>query len=125
MSNLAYFEVPVDDVDRAKKFYSSLLNWKIEPTKTPGMTMEYWDIITGEAKEGTLNMGGMYRRQEPSARLLTYAMVDDIDAAIKDVKKLGGKILVPKMTIPNVGDIVTILDSEGNPLGLWKKPGMM
>jgi hypothetical protein len=45
--------------------------------------MEYWDIITGEVKEGTLNVDGMYRRQEPSARLLTCAIVDDNDAAIK------------------------------------------
>ncbi|MDD1679714.1 MAG: VOC family protein [Methanomicrobiales archaeon] len=124
MSNLAYFEVPVDNIERAKNFYSSLLNWKIEPTKTPGMTMEYYDITTGEAKEGTLNMGGMYRRQDPNANLLTYAMVDDIDEAIKKVTRLGGKILIPKMTIPNVGNIVTITDSEGNPLGLWQ-PGMM
>ena len=124
MSNLAYFEVPVDNIERAKNFYSSLLNWKIEPTKTPGMTTEYYDITTGEAKEGTLNMGGMYRRQDPNANLLTYAMVDDIDEAIKKVTRLGGKILIPKMTIPNVGNIVTITDSEGNPLGLWQ-PGMM
>jgi predicted enzyme related to lactoylglutathione lyase len=56
MANIAYFEVPADNIGRAKKFYHSLLGWNIEPTKTPGAamkSMEYKDIITGEPQEKT------------------------------------------------------------------------
>ena len=35
MANIVYFEIPAEDVDRAKRFYHSLLGWKIEPTKVP------------------------------------------------------------------------------------------
>ena len=33
MPNIAYFEIPANNVDRAKHFYHALLGWKIEPTK--------------------------------------------------------------------------------------------
>ena len=51
MANIVYFEIPADDVDRAKRFYHSLLGWKIEPTKVPvpDTSMQYQDIITGDS----------------------------------------------------------------------------
>ncbi|MEI8330346.1 MAG: VOC family protein [Methanomicrobiales archaeon] len=72
MANIAYFEIPTNDIDRAKKFYPSLLGWKIEPTKTPKdaakvAIVQYHDVITGVPSEGTLSMGGMYKRQRPSS----------------------------------------------------------
>lgn len=129
MPNIAYFEIPADNVDRAKRFYHSLLGWKIEPTKTPMdaamvVSMQYQDVITGETKEGTLNMGGMYKRQMPDTPIINYVMVDDIDKVIAKVEKLGGKIVMPKMEIKNVGLTVIIQDTEGNVIGLWK-PVMM
>lgn len=128
MANIAYFEIPADNVDRAKKFYHDLLGWKIEPTKTMGdpakmKAMQYQDVITGDAKEGTISMGGMYKRQM-TEQIINYVMVDDLDKVIAKLAKLGGKIVVPKMEIKGVGWTVIIQDTEGNTLGLWK-PGMM
>ena len=128
MANIAYFEIPADNVDRAKKLYHELLGWKIEPTKTMGdpakmKAMQYQDVITGDAKEGTLSMGGMYKRQM-TEQIMNYVMVDDLDKVIAKLEKLGGKIVVPKIEIKGVGWTVIIQDTEGNALGLWK-PGMM
>ena len=128
MANIAYFEIPEDNVDRAKKFYHALFGWKIEPTKSMGdpakmKAMQYQDVITGDAKEGTLSMGGMYKRQM-TEQIMNYVMVDDLDKVIAKLEKLGGKIVVPKMEIKGVGWTVIIQDTEGNALGLWK-PGMM
>jgi len=125
MANIAYFEIPADNVDRAKKFYHSLLDWKIEPTKTPmdpamAASMQYHDISTGEPMEGTLNMGGLYKRQMPDAPIISYVMVQDIDKVLPKVEKLGGKIILPKMEIKNVGLTAIIQDTEGNAIGLWK-----
>jgi predicted enzyme related to lactoylglutathione lyase len=120
MSNLAYFEVPVEDFGRAKKFYQSLLGWKFEKDPMMSAAMEYWDITTGEPKEGTIAMGGMYKRQMPGSQIVTYAIVEDVDAALAKVEKLGGKILMPKMVVETVGDVATIQDSEGNAIGIWK-----
>jgi len=125
MANLAYFEIPADNVDRAKHFYRGLLGWKIEPTKMPMdpgkfAAMQYQDVSTGGAEEGTLNMGGMYKRQMTEG-IVTYVMVADLDKTLAKVEKLGGKIAVPKMEIKGVGWTAIIQDSEGNTIGLWKK----
>jgi predicted enzyme related to lactoylglutathione lyase len=124
MPNIAYFEISANNVDRAKHFYHTLLGWKIEPTRTamdPAKvaSMQYHDVITGEPQEGTLNMGGLYKRQM-SEQIVNHVMVEDIDKVLAKVEKLGGKIVVPKMDIPNVGLNAIIQDTEGNNIGIWK-----
>ena len=42
--SIVWFEIPADDVERAKSFYGELFGWKIE--RFPG-PMEYWHIDTG------------------------------------------------------------------------------
>jgi predicted enzyme related to lactoylglutathione lyase len=123
MPNIGYFEIPADDVGRAKKFYSSLLGWEISPTGMPGSVspeMEYQDVKCGEPKEGTLSMGGMYRRQMPGSPIIIYAMVEDIDRVLSRVEKLGGKIRVPKMKVEGVGEVAVLGDPEGNGFGVWE-----
>ncbi|MFA7153446.1 MAG: VOC family protein [Methanoregulaceae archaeon] len=121
MSNIAYFEVPADDLKRAKKFYTEILGWEFNPSQVPNIPVEYWNISTGKSAKDTLNMGGLYQRKEQSSRILMYAVVDDIDTALQKVEKLGGKILSPKMSLDTVGNLVTVIDSEGNLIGLWER----
>src|SRR5665647_2539684 len=69
MANIGYFQVPADDVGRAKKFYQSLLGWKLEPDTTlENKTLEWQNIITGEPETGTMNAGGpvSYTHSEPT-----------------------------------------------------------
>ncbi len=125
MANIAYFEIPADNVDRAKHFYHSLLGWKIAPVKAPAMdlgkmaAMEYHEIVTGDAKEGTVNMGGLYRRQMGET-IKNYVTVENIDKVLAKVEKLGGKIVMPKEMIKGVGLVAIIRDTEGNGIGIWK-----
>jgi len=121
MSNIAYFEVPADDVKRAKKFYAEILGWEFIPSQVPKIPVEYWNISTGKSSKDTLNMGGLYQRKEQSSRMLMYAVVDDIDKALAKVEKAGGKIVSPKISLDTVGNLVTIIDSEGNLIGLWER----
>ena len=124
MANIAFFQIPADNVDRARHFYHSLLGWKIGPTKTPmdpamQASMQFQDIVTGDVKEGVMNMGLLYKRQmtEP---IINFVTVDDIDRILKNVEKLGGRIMRPKEEIKTVGLVAIIQDSEGNAIGLWK-----
>jgi predicted enzyme related to lactoylglutathione lyase len=128
MANIAHFMIPADNVDRAKHFYHNLLGWKIEPVKNPMdpakmAAMQYHDISTGAAKEGTMNTGGLYRRhmREP---ILTFVEVEDIDRVLSKVERLGGRITMPKEEIKGVGLTAVIQDPEGNVIGLWK-PAML
>jgi predicted enzyme related to lactoylglutathione lyase len=121
MANIGHFMIPADDVGRARRFYSTLLGWKIEPTPMPldpGMeALQYHDIRTGPAEAGGLNGGGLYKRHmnEP---ILNFVIVEDIDSVLANVEKLGGKILLPKTEIKGVGLNAMIQDSEGNTIGL-------
>ena len=124
MPNIAYFEIPADNVDRAKHFYKNLLGWKIEPIRTPTMDLksmeaiQYNEITLGDPTLGTINMGGLYKRQGDET-IKNYVMVDDIDKVVAKVEKLGGKIVMPKFMIKGVGLVALLQDTEGNGFGVW------
>ncbi len=124
MPNIAYFEVPADNVDRAKHFYINVLGWKIEPIRTPTLdlkstdAMEYQEMTLGEPTLGTINMGGLYRRTGKET-IRNYVMVDDIDAVLARVEKSGGKIVGAKTMMKGVGLLAVIRDTEGNEIGVW------
>jgi predicted enzyme related to lactoylglutathione lyase len=120
MPNIAYFQIPADDVGRARKFYQSLLGWKIEPDTTlEDKSLEWQNIETGEPKEGTMNMGGLYKRMGPGP-IMNFVEVEDIEKVLARVEKLGGKVMMPLDTIKGVGLVAVIQDTEGNIIGLWK-----
>jgi predicted enzyme related to lactoylglutathione lyase len=117
MSTIVHFDVPAENIDRAKKFYSELLGWKFEAW--PGM--EY-NLITTTNLEGVLGVGGgMGKRMDPSQRMVNYFGVKSIDVAIQQVKNLGGKMLTDKMAVPAMGYLANCVDTEGNTFGLWEE----
>src|SRR6266853_4025973 len=59
-ASIVWFEIPADNVERAKKFYGALFGWKIE--KFPGMT-DYWHIDTGGGDDTP--DGGLMARKHP------------------------------------------------------------
>jgi len=97
MPTIVHFDVPADDIDRAKKFYKDLFDWKIDPVPGP---MKYFQILTNneEGKEGVA--GGMGKRQQPGTGITNYIGVPSIDEYIEKAKKLGAKIIMPKTTVP-------------------------
>jgi predicted enzyme related to lactoylglutathione lyase len=97
--SIVHFEIPADDVERAKKFYSTLFGWKIEKIeiRKNGDTMDYWMISTSSggdnnAKSSSLG-GGLIKRQKPQQPNLNYISVPSIDDYSKKVNELGGKRL--------------------------------
>ncbi len=122
MSGVVHFEIPVDDVERAQTFYRDAFGWQINAMPD----MNYTILGTGPADEqgrptelGSIN-GGMMLRQAPLTHPVITVGVDDIDAALPRIEKLGGKIVVPKMPIGEMGFAAYFADSEGNVLGLFQ-----
>ena len=111
MSAIVYFEIPFEEAERAKKFYTELFGWKVE--KAPGT--EYWMITT---QEGT--NGGMMKRFNTNQRITDYFGVLSVLESAAKVERLGGKILVPKMAIAKIGYFALCTDTEGNIFGLWE-----
>ena len=69
MPTIVHFEIPTDDLERAKKFYTELFGWKIE--KYPG-PMEYWMITTTDEEGKKALEGGMIQRQDPQHPITNY-----------------------------------------------------
>jgi predicted enzyme related to lactoylglutathione lyase len=112
MPSVVHFEIPVDDVERAMKFYKELFGWKME-SFAPGM--EYWMIDT---KDGI--GGGMMKRQRPDQKIMDHFGVSSVQESSAKVEKLGGKVLMPKTAIPKVGYFAICMDTEENVFGLFE-----
>jgi predicted enzyme related to lactoylglutathione lyase len=116
VAKIVWFEIPADDLNRAKAFYSKLFGWKIE--KFPG-PMEYWHIDTGGGDD--VPDGGMLARKHQGQTITNYILVPSVDAAAAKVEKLGGKICMNKTAVPEMGYFVICTDPENNTFALWEK----
>ena len=118
MPTIVHFDVPVDDTERAKKFYEALFGWKIE--KMPG-PMEYYGIMTTNEQGEEAVGGGMAKREAQSDSITNYIGVPSIDEYMEKVEKLGGEVIMPKTPIPGYGFLAVCLDTEKNKFGLWQE----
>jgi len=115
--NIVWFEIPADDVGRARSFYSSLFGWKLE--KFPG-PKEYWHIDTGG--EDASPDGGLMKREAPQQQGITnYILVPSVDQFAAKVQKLGGKVCMAKTAVPQMGYFAICQDPENNTFALWEK----
>ncbi|MBN2477210.1 MAG: VOC family protein [Pirellulales bacterium] len=117
MPTIVHFEIPADDVERAKEFYGSLFGWKIE--KTPG-PMDYWMISTTNAEGEKAVDGGMLPRQHPQHPITNYIDVPSIEQYVAKIEQLGGKVVVPKTAVPTFGYFAVCLDTENNTFAIWE-----
>jgi predicted enzyme related to lactoylglutathione lyase len=115
---LVWFEIPADNIDRAKTFYGELFGWKI--ANLPGMT-DYLHIDTGGSEESL--DGGMMARRTPGQTITNYVSVDSVNKYAGIVEKLGGNVCVPKTEVPQMGYFAICQDTENNVFGLWETIG--
>lgn len=124
MNRVVHFEIPADDMDRAKKFYSENFDWKLNQL---GPEMGHYVLVqTGPTDEKGMPQdrafinGGLMKR-DPSARSpVVVIAVDDADATVEKVRKSGGRLVGEIVDIPNVGRYARVEDSEGNVIGVIK-----
>jgi predicted enzyme related to lactoylglutathione lyase len=112
---IVHFEIPASNPEKVGKFYSGLFGWKIN--KMPG-PMDYWGVET--APEGQGVNGGIARRSKAEDRPTNYILVDSVQEYESKVKKLGGKVVVSKEEVPEMGYFAIVLDPDGNAFGLWE-----
>ncbi|HWM11221.1 MAG TPA: VOC family protein [Solirubrobacteraceae bacterium] len=108
---MVHFDIPVEDVERAQQFYAELLQWRFERQDGP----EYWLVQTGGEP-----VGGLLPRHGRDRRPLVYFEVEDVEASLADVERLGGEVVVARTPVPGKGWLGKARDSEGNLVGLWK-----
>ncbi|HEX4646742.1 MAG TPA: VOC family protein [Verrucomicrobiae bacterium] len=113
--SIVWFEIPADNVERAKTFYGQLFGWKIE--KFPG-PMDYWHVDTGGSNDSP--DGGLMKRQQPQQGITSYISVPSVDQFSAKVQKLGGKICMAKTAVPQMGYFAVCQDPENNTFAIWE-----
>lgn len=118
---VVHFEIPFDDAERARAFYTEAFGWQL----TPMPEMDYTLVSTGPGDEsgpsepGFIN-GGMAARGIPLGAPTLVIDVEDIEAALADVERLGGTTMLARTAVGEMGFSAYFKDSEGNVVGLWQ-----
>jgi predicted enzyme related to lactoylglutathione lyase len=124
MDGVNLFNMPVDDMERAKEFFSKTFGWDFFPTGMEGDHHFATTVPTDEnglpIEPGGINGGiiqrGAYEQQVTSI----FIKVKSIDETIDKVKKNGGKLILSKVPIADFAYLAQIKDTEGNLISLWE-----
>ena len=115
------FEIYVQDIPRAKKFYEVVLGVELENMKTPGPGLD--ELFTFPMEMDGLGAGGALVKMEggPSGggnSVIVYFRCDDCAVESKRVPLNGGKVMKEKFAIGENGFVSLVSDTEGNVIGL-------
>ena len=115
---VSWFEIPVNDMDKAKAFYEVVFNVKIDIQDFGGILMGWFPFDEKKpGATGTLIKQDSYIPSQEGT--LVYFNCEDVANEISRVEAAGGKVLQPKTEIsPEHGCMAVFLDTEGNRIAL-------
>jgi hypothetical protein len=119
---VVHFELPADDVDRARDFYEQAFGWRFAPLPDLDYTMirtTESDLEEVSTVPGAINGGMMQRMPGFNGPVITI-QVDAIDDALARVERLGGKTMLSRQSVGDMGFTAYFTDTEGNVVGLWE-----
>ena len=117
MPAIVHFDIPVDNLERAKRFYSELFDWKIEEANGyPDYFLIETENLNGETGIG----GGMGKRGSPEQKITNYIEVTDLEEYVARVEAFGGKVLNKKLNVPGRGIFAICMDPEENTFCIWE-----
>jgi len=119
-SAINWFEIPVNDLDRAKQFYGTILDGELnlQPMGEDGTMaiLPYQNGVGGALVKSDSDAWDYTPSQQGSVVYLNGG--DDLSVPLGRVETAGGKVLVDKMGIGENGFIAFFLDTEGNKVGI-------
>jgi len=115
-----WFEIPVSNYERAKKFYGAILDLEIMDYHMPEKKMKYgifpYDMESRCVGGAIVEMAEMKPSKDGSTVYLNGG--DDLNVALNRVEAAGGTIFLPKTDIDENGFIAQFIDTEGNRVAL-------
>lgn len=108
---LTHIELGAPDARKAKAFFGNLLGWSFEPLGEGDQAVIQTPTVRGGLHDGVT-----------TSTLTAYFAVDDIDAAVVQVRSLGGRAGDPSPEEPGFGRFSTCTDDQGIPFGLRQPP---
>lgn len=112
-----WFEISVNDMDRARKFYESALGLQLGLNRVESTLMAWFPTTEGGAGCSGALLKSKGRTPSHDGTMI-YFSVPDIEAVLARVAANGGRTLTPKTDIGEYGFYATFEDSEGNRVGL-------
>ncbi len=120
-NRIVHFEIHVEDMDRATRFYGNVFGWEFE--KWPG-EVPYTLIKTGPDSEPGINGAFTTRRGIINGdSVIAYVCtidVSNIDETLAKVSAEGGTEALPKMAVTGIGWLAYSKDTEGNIFGMMQ-----
>jgi predicted enzyme related to lactoylglutathione lyase len=111
--DITHIDIPADDLDRAKTFYSGVFGWEI--AEVPG-----YEGYPMWRAPNQISGGGLASRAMGMTRVRSYVEVDSIDDALAKVVELGGTVTMAKSPISETSWWAAFEDTEGNEMGLYE-----
>jgi predicted enzyme related to lactoylglutathione lyase len=116
MYTFAHVEIPVLNLKQAGTFYGALFHWKFR---------EFYgeDYLMVMSRDGEY-IGGLSRVNAVPVvdGFYTYVEVEDVDASLALVEKLGGHVIRPRTDLPERFGAYGIFQSpDGYRMGVWAK----
>ena len=119
---IIWFEIYVQDMSRAQKFYETLLGCKLEALTPPDGSAEHLQMMAFPMEMNALGAGGALVKMEgvPSGPGGTLVYFSCEDCAVEEARatEAGGSVFMPKFSIVAYGFCSLLIDSEGNRIGL-------
>ncbi len=116
---VAWFEIYVQDIDRAKRFYESVFQVTLQKLNEPFPGIELWAFPADKISYGVC--GALVKMDGVSSggnATLVYFHCDDCAIEESRVASSGGQVNRSKMSIGEYGYIALVQDTEGNMIGL-------
>jgi predicted enzyme related to lactoylglutathione lyase len=118
MNPVVYFEIPVNDIDRAIKFYTIVFNFDFGKETIDNNEMALFPFYDENAGiSGALAKGEIYKPTKDG--VVIYFKTENIDETLKLATSNGGQILYPK-TDNGIGLVAEFEDTEGNRIALFQ-----
>lgn len=119
-SAINWYEIPVSNMNRAKKFYSEVLGYELTEMPMPGLPFKYFrfPVEQGEGVGGVLVEGPGYAPRTEGT-MVYFNCGEDLSGALSKVEKAGGKVVLQKTPVGAVGFMAHFTDTEGNKVALF------
>jgi predicted enzyme related to lactoylglutathione lyase len=113
---LCWADLSTPDAASAQGFYEGLLGWTIAASEND--PSGYIHIKNGEEFIGGIPPAA-HRNPDVPPHWLVYILAADVDATASQAQELGGSVLLPPMTMENVGRMAVIADPQGAPFAIF------
>ncbi len=114
-----WHELLSSDVGAAMRFYGELFGWSVRENPMPGPGGTYRLLSLGDTMVG----GAMSAPPGVPSGWLVYVAVEDVDATAKKIGEVGGNVMVPPTTVPDMLRFACATDPQGAAFGILKGMG--